>query len=194
MVLYEDTRQQIHAGDKHKNIHDHCKRAGIDVVRAALPFGDYCLSDNLEDKEFTYTGRDEDGNPVEKTVIKKVPIKGSVLVDSKKDLLEISGNLASRDHRRIRDEMIRAQEAGCQLVFLIEEIPPCGMIDLWVPPVFQSTTRYHRAGQPVTRANPVLLHKMMETMTKKYGAKFIFCDRSQTGRILISILTGEYRV
>lgn len=164
------------------------------MIRTALPFGDYCLIENLEDREVTYTGRDENGNPEEKTVTKKFPIKGGVFVDTKQDLLEISGNLASHDHRRIRDEMIRAQEAGCQLVFLIEEIPPCGMIDLWVPPVFQSTTRYHRAGQPVTRANPVLLHKMMNTMEQKYGAKFIFCDKSQTGRILISILTGKYRV
>lgn len=184
----------MYAGDKHKNIHSHCDSAGIDVIRAALPFGDYCLSENLEDREITYIGKDESGNQVEKTAIKKFPIKGGVFVDTKQNLLEISGNLASRDHRRIRDEMIRAQEAECHLIFLIEEVPPCGMIDLWVPPVFQSTTRYHRAGQPVTRANPVLLHKMMNTMEQKYGAKFAFCDKSQTGRVLIDILTGKYRI
>lgn len=194
MVLCEDTRQQMHDGDKHANIHQHCSRAGIDVVRAALPFGDYALMDALEDREVKYTVTNAEGNQEERTVIKKFPIPGSIIVEDKASLMEISGNLASRDHRRFRDECIRSQEAGCHLVVLIEEMPPCGMIDLWVPPVFTHSTKYHRAGQPMTRANPVLLRKMMATMEQKYGVKFMFCEKNQTGRILISLLTGEYKI
>jgi hypothetical protein len=191
MLLYEDTRQQVYAGDKHDNIRSHCQQAGIEIKRIALPFGDYALADNVDINEISYTDRTGVDRTVTKTSIKA----GSISIDTKQDLVEISGNIMhSKDHERFRRECIKAQEAGCQLVILIEEIPPCGMVDLWTPPVFQSTTRYHRAGQPVTRANPVLLRKCMETMTKKYGVKFAFCDRSQTGRVLMSILTGEYRL
>ncbi len=190
MVLIEDSRQQQWAGDKHSNIHRHCKRAGIEVIRTALPFGDYCLPGAYIEETTTYTTADGE----ERISSKKTPIKGTIWVDTKRDLIEISGNLQSSDHKRIKAECIRSQDAGCQLVILIEEMPPCGMVDLWVPPVFTHSTKTHRAGQPITRANPVLLRKIMETMTEKYGVKFAFCDRSQTGRILLAILNGEYKV
>lgn len=191
MLLYEDTRQQTYAGDKHSNIRNHCNRAGIDIQRIALPFGDYALGENVELNDISYTDR----TGVFRTVTKASIKAGSISVDTKKDLVEISGNIMhSKDHERFRRECLRAKEAGCQLVILIEEVPPCGMVDLWEPPVFQSTTRYHRAGQPVTRANPVLLRKCMETMTERYGVKFAFCDKAHTGRVLIDILTGTYKV
>lgn len=190
MTIVEDSRQQVYAGDKHGNIRAFCDRSGIQLVRTALPFGDYVLADNIETTERIYTDR----TGVERTST-KVSIKaGSVSVDTKQDVLEIMGNIMhSKDHDRFRRECIKAQEAGCQLVILTEEIPPCGMLELWTPPTFEHTTRYHRAGQPVTRANPALLRKCMDTMTERYGVQFVFCEKSQTGRVLLSLLKGEYR-
>ncbi len=190
MVVAEDTRQQIHAGDKHANIHRHCKRNGIEVVRLTLPFGDYALMDSLEDRVITY----KDANQEEHTVIRKVPIQGcgGVFVDTKKDFLEIASNL-TKEHKRFKAECVKAQEAGCQLVILIEEIPPFGRVDMWESPVFTHSGRNYTAGQPMTRANPALLNKIMDTMHERYGVRFEFCDRSQTGRILLAILTGQYR-
>lgn len=181
MILVEDSRQQVWNGDKHSNIHRYCKKHGIEVVRTALSFGDYCLLDE-ETGELPSPETQASGGAV------------PIYVDTKKDMLEISANLQSSSHRRFRDCCIRAQEAGCQLVILTEETPPCGMVDMWKPPVFAHSTKYHRAGQPMTRANPTLLRKSMETMTEKYGVKFLFCDKAQTGRVLIDILTGKYRI
>lgn len=194
LTLIEDTRQQQWNGDKHSNIRKYCQRAGIEVERIALPFGDYCLSDRLTETEHTYTVTDpETGEQIEKTVIKKIPVSGTVVVDTKRNFLEIFSNL-THEHRRFRDECIRSQDAGCQLVILIEEVPPCGMVEMWRSPTFQSTTRYHKAGQPMTLANPVLIAKMMRTMREKYGVRFEFCEREQTGRVLIGILNGTYNL
>ena len=191
MVLLEDTRQQIYAGNKHKNIHDHCDRAGITINRTTLPFGDYALAEDVLTADVTYTDRTGTERTVKRTSIRP----GGISVDTKKDIVEISGNLLhTQDHERFRRECIKAQEAGCQLIVLIEEIPPCGMVDLWVSPVFQHSNGFHTAGQPVTRINPVLLRKCMKTMEQKYGVRFMFCDRSQTGRVLIDILTGRYKI
>lgn len=165
MILVEDSRQRIWDGDKHSCIHRYCDRAGIEVVRTALPYGDYCLVD------------EETGELDMRTV-----------VDSKQDVLEIMGNVMNaRDHQRFRTECIKAQEAGSQLVILIEEIPPCGMVELWTSPV-------NRQGKPFTRANPALFGKCIRTMTERYGVRFAFCDKRQTGRVLIDILTGKYRI
>lgn len=195
MKLAEDTRQQIWGGhDRHANIHRHCKKHDIEIERIALPFGDYCLADNLEEQTTTHMATDpETGERVEKTITKKIPVKGTILADTKQGWLEMGSNLM-QDHRRFRDECIRAQEAGCQLVILIEEIPPCGMVELWQSPVFTCSTKYHRAGEPMTRANPANYSKIMKTMTERYGVKFTWCDKHQTGRVLIDILTGKYRI
>lgn len=163
MILIEDSRQQVWNGDKHSNIHDYCTRAGIEVMRTALPFGDYCLID------------EETGEP-----------NLSVSVDTKRDMLEILGNVMNaRDHVRFRSECVKAQEAGSQLVILIEEVPPFGMPEMWQSPL-------NRHGKPYTRANPALFAKCCKTMTERYGVKFVFCDKRQTGRVLMGILTGTY--
>lgn len=165
MVLIEDSRQQQWDGDKHSNIHRYCSRAGIEIMRTALPYGDYCLIDP------------ETGEP-----------DLSISVDTKQGMLEIMGNIMnSRDHVRFKAECVKAQEAGSQLVILIEEIPPLGMVELWQSPL-------NRQGKPFTRANPVLFAKCIKTMTERYGVRFVFCDKRQTGRVLIDILTGKFRI
>ena len=91
---------------KHKNIEDYCRRKGIEIIRQCLNVGDYMLD----------------------------PVNGKVSVDTKFSILELSKDIMSSDHRRFRDECIRAQEAGIRLVVLIEEMPPYGKIDLWQIP------------------------------------------------------------
>ena len=35
-----------------------------------------------------------------------------------------------------------------------------------------------------------VLFKVMQTMTRKYGVKWAFCDKRQTGKRIIDILSG----
>ena len=164
MILLSDTRQQE---GQHKNIESYCKRMGIEIVRKKLDVGDYMLS--------------EDGiNPI-----------GNISCDSKASILELSHNIMSSDHRRFKAECIRAQEAGIQLVIVIEELPPFGRLDMWEVPRFQSSGRFHRAGQPMTLVSPSALRRACITMQIKYGVKFRFCTRRQSPARIIKYLKGE---
>lgn len=150
---------------RHKNIELYCKRHGIEIVRQKLEVGDYMLD----------------------------PVDGKISVDTKENMLEISKNLMSNDHRRIRAECERAMAMGIQLIFLIEETVPYGEVDMWEVPIWKTSGRYHRYGEPMTLVNPKALKKAMQTMEAKYGVKFRFCNRRETPRRLIKYLKGEYR-
>ena len=164
MILLEDTRNQV---GKHKNIEQYCSRNGIQLVRKCLSVGDYMVS--------------EDGvNPAT-----------DISVDTKQDLLELSKNIMSSDHRRLRLECQRAVDLGIQLVFLVEEVPPFGKVDLWEVPRWRSSNQWHRYGDPMTLVDPKTLRKAMITMVKKYGVRFEFCSRRQTPARVIKILEGE---
>ena len=165
LYLIEDTRNQV---GKHKNIEDYCRRSNIELVRKCLSVGDYMIS--------------SDGiNPAT-----------DIAVDTKQNLLEISKNIMSSDHRRLRAECQRAKDLGIQLVFLVEEIPPFGKVDLWEPPRWRTSNRFHRVGDPMTLVDPRALRKAMITMVVKYGVRFEFCTRRQSPARLIKILKGEH--
>ena len=108
MILICDSRQQ--AG-KHKNLDFYCRRTGIEQITQCLSVVDYMEGE-----------RDENGN---------VHTVGKISVDTKFSIMELSKDIMSRDHERFRNECIRAQEQGIQLVILIEEEPPKGKIALW---------------------------------------------------------------
>jgi ribosome-associated protein len=148
---------------QHKNIEAYCKRNGIEIARQCLSVGDYMLPG------------------------------GTISVDTKQDILELSHNIMSSDHRRFKAECIRATEAGIQLVVLIEEVPPFGRLDMWEVPRFKSSGRYHRYGDPMTLVDPSALRKACITMQEKYGVKFRFCTRRQSPARIIKYLKGELK-
>ena len=170
MILICDSRQQI---GKHKNIDSYCERTRIRQVRQCLDIGDYMLG-----KE------DSDGNiyPV-----------GNISVDTKFSILELSKDIMSSDHRRFRNECIRAKENGIRLVVLIEEVPRYGKIEFWEVPRWTSSNQFHRYGEPMTKVDPKALRKAMLTMWRKYGVEFEFCTRRQSPARVINILKGELR-
>lgn len=148
---------------QHKNVEAYCKRMGITIVRQCLDVGDYMFPD------------------------------GKVSVDTKQDILELSHNVMSSDHRRFKAECIRASESGIQLVILIEEIPPFGRLDMWEVPRFRSSGRFHRYGDPMTLVDPAALRKACITMQEKYGVMFRFCSRRQSPARIIKYLKGELK-
>lgn len=143
---------------KHDHVLKYFENNGIKVVRSKLFVGDYTLLNNQ-----------------------------SVCIDTKKDVLELFNNL-TEDHVRFRNECIRAQENGIQLIVLIEEKLPRGGLAEWKSPVWKYTSDKHKKGEPKTRANPVTMRKVMMTMQKKYGVIFTFCDKSESGKKIVDIL------
>mgnify|MGYP002623065536 CR=1 FL=1 len=105
-----------------------------------------------------------------------------LVVDRKKDLQELCGNV-SQQHERFRNELIRAQDAGIQVVILCEH---GGTIHCLEDVTFWTNPR--------KKYNPKamdgwLLFKILNTMRSKYGIRFEFCDKRVTGRRIVEILT-----
>lgn len=135
--------------DKHKNINEWFEKNGIQVVRTKLFIGDYARIDNL-----------------------------TICIDTKKDVLEIAGNICGSQHERFRNECLRAQQCGIKLIILIEELYD---LDIWVSPK-------NKKGKALSKVNGKTLKKAMNTMSQKYGVEFIFCDKNQTAEKIYKIL------
>ena len=109
-----------------------------------------------------------------------------LVVDRKKDLQEIAGNVCQQ-HERFRAELIRAEEAGIQIVILCEhggQIRSLEDVFFWDNPR-RRTSKGAISGQR--------LFKILSTMKDKYGVRFEFCDKRQTGRRIVEILTNDKR-
>lgn len=103
-------------------------------------------------------------------------------VDTKQDVLELCKDIMSSDHDRFKRECIRAMEAGIKLLVLVEEVLPDGGLSAWQSPV-------NSKGEPLTRIKGESLRRALLTMTAKYGVRFRFCDKRQTGRLIVEYLT-----
>ena len=141
---------------KHRNIELYCRQNGIEIIRTKLLVGDYML-----------TGAGS----------------GGISVDTKQDVPELAGN-CFQEHERFRAECETAQKCGIQLVVLIEEVLPGGLLENWCSPM-------GRDGLPRHKFDPAILKKVMLTMQDKYGVRFRFCDGRSTGRVLLEYLKGE---
>lgn len=108
-----------------------------------------------------------------------------LVVDRKKDLQELCGNVCQQ-HERFRSELIRAQDAGIQIVILCEHggsIKDLEDVYFWQNPR-RRTSPGAISGQR--------LFKVLSTMKEKYGVRFEFCDKRQTGRRIVEILTDDH--
>lgn len=105
----------------------------------------------------------------------------SVLIDTKKDMLELAGNLCNTsEHERIKREIAKARELGCErFIFLIcdDKIQKVSDITNW--------TSKH------TKVKGVTLAKIMQTMASKYGVSFIFTSKSHAGAKIIELLQNK---
>ena len=100
---------------KHKNIEKHFQSINQPSVRSKLIVGDYARLDNQ-----------------------------TVSIDTKKDIVEISGNICGGQHERFRAECELARKCGIQLIVLIEEVPPKGDLDNWQSPRLPTITLSRR--------------------------------------------------
>lgn len=97
-----------------------------------------------------------------------------VVIDLKKDLLELAGNL-TKQHERFRREIERAEMLGLKFVVLIRE------------PITLEEVKNWRNKRSLVKGET--LYKIMTTMTEKYGVIWKFCDRSSSGYVVIKLLS-----
>lgn len=155
-IILTDTRQQkdkhiIREFDKQKILH----------IRTNLESADY-MAVRYNDKKGFYKDY-------------------SILIDTKKDLLELCGNLCrNTEHERIKREIAKGKELGCkEFIFLIGEdkIKSAEDIKQW-------KSKY-------TKVKGNVLLKIMTTMAKKYQVKFIICSKKNMGKKIIELLGGN---
>ncbi len=134
---------------KNNNILKYFEKNGIDYIVTKLDAGDYMIFKD-----------------------------GKTIIDKKKGLLELSRNLCvTTEHERIKREITRAREQGCEnFIFLIEDSKIKSLDDI------KNWSSTH------TRVKGETLLKIMLTMKKKYNVRFIICPRRDMGRKIVELL------
>ncbi|MDY5930166.1 MAG: hypothetical protein SPJ27_09105 [Candidatus Onthovivens sp.] len=108
-----------------------------------------------------------------------------IIIDLKKDLLEISGNLTGvKEHERLKREIARAREIGCErFIFLIKE------------PKIKSIEEVTTWSSNRTKVKGETLMKIMNTMSERYRVEFIFTTKENAGKKILELLGGvEYDI
>ena len=107
-----------------------------------------------------------------------------LVIDRKQDLQEICGNVCQQ-HERFQKELMRAREDGIQIIILCEhggEIKCLEDVYFWYNPRIQKSPR---------ATTGETLYKTLCTIRDRYGIRFEFCDKRQTGKRIIELLGGE---
>lgn len=165
-VIQIDTRQQRGA---HNAKNAWFAAHGVETVEVTLKTGDYAAAGS------------------------------NVLVDTKKDLQELAGNIG-KQHARFRREIDRAAAKGCRLVVLVEEHPEYNeraLIDTWVPTVCRMCRKCdpRREQCKAHKFKPiqgVTVRKIMDKLESDHGARFLFCDKRDTARVICDLLGVGY--
>lgn len=119
-----------------------------------------------------------------------------LIIDRKKDLQELCGNLCQQ-HERFQGELLRAMDAGIQLIILVEHGPDIRCLEdvyFWENPrkhevrwryVNGKRERYVVSDRAVDGPQ---LYKSLCTMRDRYRVQFEFCEKKDTGRKIIELL------
>ena len=118
-----------------------------------------------------------------------------LIIDRKQNLNELCSNVTS-DHDRFRKELLKAKNNGIQLVILVEHgkgIECLEDVIFWKNPRSEKRVKVDGKFQTVkTKATTgQTLYNILCTLERKYGVKYVFCDKENTGREIVRILSGE---
>lgn len=130
-----------------------------------------------------------------------------VIVDRKQNLTEVCGNL-TQQHARFRKEVLKANELGIKLIILVEDglkVKSLDDVETWVNPrrwqyckdygiptkgdVAANIAEFEQHGGRKQPTPGPQLAKMMRTMSERYGIRWEFCSKAQTGRRIVEILS-----
>lgn len=152
-LILTDTRQQ-----KENHIIKEFDKQDILHIRTGLPSADYMAVRYNEEKGFY--------------------LDYSILIDTKKDIEEIAGNLCNtQSHERVKREIFKGQELGAkEFIFLINGGKVKSIEDL------QNWTSKR------TKVKGSVLLKIFQTMRQKYNVRFIICPKKQMGEMIIKLL------
>lgn len=161
--------------NKHELKNKYFSENGIKVMRSKLPYGDYAVINKM-----------------------------NVIIDTKKDALELFSNL-TKDHIRFRNEIKGANDFNIGIVILIEEEYYYANLEVFrdwykIPKwksdgwknVNGTKVRTHRKGDLVSQVKVDAMYKAMKTMQEKYAVIFRFTTKERCGEDIIKILHTRY--
>lgn len=139
--------------DKHLIKHQYFADNDIKVVRSKLPVGDYANMKNM-----------------------------SVIIDTKKDIQEIIGNV-TKGHKRFVTECDLATDNEIQLIILIENKDGITCIE-----DLEDWYNYRLKWSPKATTGERLA-KILHGIEVRHGVKFEFCHPNSAGRKIIELLS-----
>ncbi len=116
-----------------------------------------------------------------------------LIIDRKQNLSELCANVC-QDHDRFRRELILARENEIQIIFLVEHgkgVEKLEDVAWWDNPRRLKRFKNERGKweEKETKAmQGETLYRVLCTQERKYGCKFLFCDKESTGSEIIRIL------
>lgn len=122
-----------------------------------------------------------------------------LIIDRKQNLQELCGNVCQQ-HERFKKELLRAMDAGIQLVILVEHGPDVKSLE---DVFFWENPRKHevkwrmvngKREKYVVSAKAVdgnQLYKSLCTIRDRYNVRFEFCEKKNTGKEIVRILGGD---
>ena len=122
-----------------------------------------------------------------------------LIIDRKQNLQELCGNVCQQ-HERFKKELIRAIDAGLQLIILVEhgdDIKTLEDVFFWKNPR-KHEIRWKTVNgvktKTVVSAKAVdgsQLYKSLCTIRDRYGVRFEFCNKNETGEKIMELLAYE---
>ena len=107
-----------------------------------------------------------------------------VVIDRKKDLQEVAGNVCQQHERFVR-ELELAKDLGYKMYILVEDpkITSVEQVFGWY--------NWRRKKNPKAISG-LVLGKIMLTMSQKYNVKWVFTTKYQCGQRIVELLGGTY--
>lgn len=124
-----------------------------------------------------------------------------LVIDRKKDLLELCGNVCQQ-HERFKAELIRAMQQNIKIVILVEhgeDIKTLEDVYFWENPrkheVIWKTVngKKVRTVRSEKAVDGIQLYRSLLTIRDRYKVDFVFCEKHETGRRIVEILSGDSR-
>lgn len=137
---------------KYNHVTDYFDKEGIKWVRSKLICGDY-----------------------------QNPLNPTIIIDRKKDLQEVAGNVCQQHERFVR-ELELAKELGYKMIILVEDP------NITALPNVCSWYNWRRRTNPKA-VNGKTLYKIMSTMSDKYGVTWEFTTKQNCGKRIVELLT-----
>lgn len=106
-----------------------------------------------------------------------------LVVDRKKDLQELCGNVCQQ-HERFKNELVRAMEAGIQIIILCEhgaDVQSLEDVYFWDNPRIKKSPKA-TSGES--------LYRSLCTIRDRYNVRFEFCTKRETGKRIMELLSN----